>query len=249
MRGRCLLSFVALLATAACFQGERAIKVNADGSGSIVDTLVLGAQMKALMDLNDVPADKGTDRKKLDLAAAGMGPGVRFVTQEKTADRLKTTYTFKDVSALKVDVSPGPDDDKKDQKSPQPLAFRFTHAGPNAVLTVIQPQPKPSLSADTSGALAQGMWGMMKGMLKGLKLKTTVEVTGRVARTNSRLVQGSTITLLDMDFDQITANDANFKKFTAAGDDPSVLDPKRLQGIQGISVNPDTEIVIEFVPK
>jgi len=89
----------------------------------------------------------------------------------------------------------------------------------------------------------------MKGMLKGLKLKTVVEVGGAVTRTNSRYAQGPVVTLLEMDFDQIAADDANFKRFTKAGDDPATLDPKLLQGIKGVKVNPDPEVVIEFAGK
>jgi hypothetical protein len=87
---------------------------------------------------------------------------------------------------------------------------------------------------------------MMKPMLKGLKLKTVLEVDGPIARTNSKLKEGSAVTLLDMDFDKITATEANFKKFTRAGEDPSAMDPALLQGVAGIKVNPETEVVIEF---
>jgi hypothetical protein len=51
-----------------------------------------------------------------------------------------------------------------------------------------------------------------------------------------------------MDFDRITATEANFKKFTRAGEDPSAMDPALLQGVAGIKVNPETEVVIEFGP-
>ena len=54
------------------------------------------------------------------------------------------------------------------------------------------------------------------------------------------------MTLLDLDFDQITADEANFKKFARAGDDPSAMDPKLLQAAKGIKVSPEPEVVIEF---
>ena len=37
----------ALLLTAGCLQGQRVIKVNANGSGTIVDTITLGEQARA----------------------------------------------------------------------------------------------------------------------------------------------------------------------------------------------------------
>jgi hypothetical protein len=54
------------------------------------------------------------------------------------------------------------------------------------------------------------------------------------------------VTLLEMDFDQIAVDDANFKKFARASDDPATLDPRLLQRVKKIKINPDSEIVIEF---
>jgi hypothetical protein len=57
------------------------------------------------------------------------------------------------------------------------------------------------------------------------------------------------VTLLEMDFDAIAADDANFKRFTRAGEDPSALDPRLLQGVKGLKVSPAAEIVVEFAGK
>jgi len=251
-----------LLFAAGCFQGQRTIHVKADGSGTVVDTLVLGEQMKAMMAMAD--ADKAADatekdkgRAKSEAAATAMGPGVRFVSEEKTASGLKTTFAFKDVRQLKVGVSPGPDSGEKgpgDKKEP-PLTFRLERRGDRSVLTIVQPQPTaaPAAEASTNAEPMQGleemgmaMWSMMKPMMKGLRLKTVVEVEGALLRTNSRYAEGSAVTLLDMDFDQIAADDANFKQFAKAGNDPATLNPKLLQGVKGIKVSPEPEVTIEF---
>src|SRR5215472_7511672 len=88
-----------LLLTVGCFQGERAILVNPDGSGSIVDTLVPGPQLKALIEAKE--AEKPLDKKRQAL------PGTTFVSEEKTADGgIKTVYAFKDINIIQVDVSP-----------------------------------------------------------------------------------------------------------------------------------------------
>lgn len=246
----------ALLFGAACFQGQRTIKVNADGSGTIEDTLILGEQMKAMMAMNQDQEDKAKQKAKLQATAAAMGPGVTVVSDEKTPDgKLKTVYAFKDVSKIKVDVSPGPDSDEQPSGGGKKdvLTFRFVRQGPKSVLTIVQPQPKkPEAGAGAPAGMdqmAEGMWGMMKGMMKGLKLKTTVEVNGQLAKASSPNTQGSSLTLLEMDFDQITADDANFKKFTKAGGEPGQMDPKLLQGVKGIKVSPEPEITMEFAGK
>ncbi len=54
------------------------------------------------------------------------------------------------------------------------------------------------------------------------------------------------MTLMEIDFDQVAADEENFKKFAAAGDDPESMDPKALKGIKGVKFTPDNEITIEF---
>lgn len=250
-RGALVLLPAALLA-AGCFEGQRAIRVRGDGSGTVVDTLVLGEQMKAMV----AAADKGKEtaaKQKADYeaAAAAMGPGVRFVGEEKTAEGIKATYAFADIRGVKLDVSPGPAGrEDGGQKKAQPLTFRLTRQGTKSILTVVQPRPAPKEeAAEAPGPLQEmgmAMWAMMKPMMKGLKLRTVLEVDGRLVRTNSRLARGSTVTLLEMDFDQVAADDANFKRFAKAGDDPSALDPRLLQAVKGIKVSPEAEVVIEF---
>lgn len=249
---RALVLVPALLAVG-CFEGQRTIHVKSDGSGTIVDTLVFGEQMKAMM----AGAPKGKEQEakqkaEYAAAAAAMGKGVRFVGEEKTPQGIKATFAFADIAAARIDVSPGPagGDDSGTKKS-QPLSFKFQKNGARSVLTVVQPRPAPKEKAaeDAPNPFAQmgaAMWTMMKPMLKGLKLKTVLEVEGPIVRTTSKLKEGSTVTLLDLDFDRITATEANFKKFTRAGEDPSAMDPALLQGVAGIKVNPEAEVVIEF---
>ena len=249
----------AVLVTVGCFQGQRTIRVKADGSGTITDTLVLGEQMKAMMAMADAqPKDKEAQAKekaKNEASAQAMGPGVTFVSEEKTATGIKSVYAFKDISTVKVGVSPGPDSgDSPGGKKEQPLTFKLARQGSKSVLTIVQPQPAKAEAppADAPAGMqdmGMAMWSMMKPMMKGLVIKTVLEVEGALVKTNSPYAAGSAVTLLELDFDKITADEANFKKFTKAGEDPSTLDPKLLQGVKGIKVSPATEITVEFTGK
>jgi hypothetical protein len=256
-RARPLLACAAGLTLAACFEGERVIRVEADGRGTIEDTLILGRQLRALMTMaarrdGDDPARR---KARLDAAAAKMGPGVTAMSEELEGDRLTAVYAFEDVSKIAVDVSPGPEDDSSGSGERRaPLTFRFERHADRSLLTVVQPPPEhPAAEAGAEGeeatvvpAMAQGMWGMMKGMLKGLKLRTRVVVSGELLKTNAHHTEGSAVTVLEMDFDAIGVDRENFERFTRAGAGPASMDPALLQGVAGIKVNPEREISIEF---
>ncbi len=256
-----------VLAAAGCIQGKRVIRVNADGSGTIEDTIQAGEQMKGMMGAMRAAgeAEKGDEKAKkaaaLKAKAAQMGEGVSFVSLEETDLGEKVVFAFKDIGKARIGPTPGfSTEEGQSQKSEEPLTFRFERKGGSSVLTVITPQPKKeeappeakeaaAMGQAMAEGMAEGMWGMMKGMMKGLKLTTTLEVNGKLLKANSPYSAGSSVTLFEMDFDQIAADEANWKKFTKAGADPESLDPAKLQGVKGVKVSPSPETVIEFAGK
>jgi len=244
-----------VLFSVACFQGQRVIKVNADGSGSVVDTVKLTAQAKGMLDGmeqmdSSSPAEKKAKKDaKLKAAAVAMGEGVTFVKAEPTKDGgERLTWSFKDVSKLKLDTSPMMSAGET-KSSGEPLTFRFARSGASSLLTVVFAPPKPKDPAQkpkksTPEEEAQGM-AMMKGMLAGLKMTTAVEVNGKLVKTSSPYATGSTVTLLEIDFDQI--DEVGLKKLSAA--DPSTPPtPDMLKGVKGIKASMG-EVTIEFAGK
>jgi len=244
-----------VLFSVACFQGQRVIKVNADGSGSVVDTVKLTAQAKSMLDGMDQmdsssPAEKKAKKDaKLKALAVAMGEGVTFVKAEPTTDGgERLTWSFKDVSKLKLETSPTMSA-AETKSSGEPLTFRFARSGASSLLTVVVAPPKPKDPAQqpkksTPEEEAQGM-AMMKGMLAGLKMTTAVEVNGKLVKTSSPYAAGSTVTLLEIDFDQI--DEAGLKKLSAA--DPSTPPtPDMLKGVKGIKASMG-EVTIEFAGK
>ena len=260
MRFQRALLVCAFLTSVACMQGQRVVKVNLDGSGTIVDTVTLGEQARGMLSAMDgmdksSPAEKKAKKtEKLKAAAATMGEGVSFVSFESGKDGSeKMTYSFKDVTKLKIDWSPNTSDN--DPKPPNdPVSFRLARQGANSVLTVVQ-APKVEKKDATAKAkakpkpeeMAQQM-AMMKGMMAGLKMSGTLEVNGRIVKTNSPYVVGPAVTLLEVDFDQIAADPVAFQKL-AEIDDPTKADPKLVAAIKGVKVNTLPELTIEFAPK
>lgn len=245
----------AVLFSAACFQGQRLIKVNADGSGSVVDTVKLTAQAKGMldgmeqMDKTSPKEKKAKKDAKLKAQTAAMGEGVTFVKAEPTKDGSeRLTWSFKDVSKLKLDTSPTVSSGDANSSS-DPLTFRFAKSGGSSVLTVVFAPPKPTDPSEkpkksTPEEEAQGM-AMMKGMMAGLKMTTAVEVNGKLVKTSSPYAAGSTVTLLEIDFDQI--DEAGLNKLS--GSDPSAPpSAELLKGVKGIKAS-SGEVTIEFAGK
>jgi len=85
---------------------------------------------------------------------------------------------------------------------------------------------------------------MMKKMLDGLRIEIALEVAGAIVKTNSPYVQGSKVTLLEMDFAELITNDAVLGKLA---NPESIEDAKQmLKGVKGVKVNLDREVMVEF---
>lgn len=255
MRASRLMLVPALLALTGCMQGTRLIKLNADGSGTIVDTVKMGEQARGMMASmqemdKSTPAEKKAKKDaKLKAQAAAMGEGVTLVSNATDKDGLeKTVYSFKDISKIKLDTTPSSSEGGESSGKEDPLTFRMAKSGGNSVLTVVIPKDKP---ADTSKPKAapkpeeeQQAINMMKGMLAGLKISTQVEVNGKLVKTSSPWSAGSLVTLMEIDFDQI--DPAGLKKLAASGADKPTAD--QLKGVKGLKVQ-EGEVTVEFSGK
>jgi hypothetical protein len=86
---------------------------------------------------------------------------------------------------------------------------------------------------------------MAKKMLDGLHISIDLDVApGHIVKTNSPYVEGSKVTLLEMDFSQLMTND---KLLSEVAEPSSIEEAKRLlQGVKGFKVNLDREVSVEF---
>ena len=244
----------AAVMAAGCFQGQRTFKVNADGSGTIVDTVKLGDQAKGMLagmeGMDQTPAAEKAAKKKAKYAegAAAMGPGVTYVSTVPGKDGAEvTTYAFKDINTLRAVAMPNPDASTSSKSDPMTFKLAKNSAG-NSVLTITAAPKKAAEPAapakKTKEETAQAIQ-MMKGMLAGLNLKSVVEVNGRLVKASSPHVAGSAVTLMAIDFDQL--DPAALEKLADAGPGKPP-GPEMLRGIKGITVS-DDQVTIEFAGK
>jgi hypothetical protein len=274
LRAAALLPLLAL-PTAGCIQFETLVKVKPDGSGTIVQTMTMSAETMEMMKsmkgdgakvegAGKPMALEAKDIEQAKAEAAKMGEGVTFVKAEpidtKQAKGMRAIYAFTDVTKLKVSQKPSSPGGPAPGATETDDAMKFglaKSAGGNPVLTVTMPDLKTAAkspaTSKTPARTAEGppeAMAMMKQMFKGLRIAIAIEPEGRLVQTNSPFVEGSRVTLMEMNFDALLADEARLKQFSAAMEGGSIADAKRLmKGLAGVKINLDPEVKIEFAAK
>lgn len=271
---RLLLPLLAVFGLSGCLDVDKTITVNPDGSGTVVETVLMSkaalAQMKEMaagFGSKD-GADNGlnlADEKKAREEVAKMGEGVTFVSIKKLSNEkgegAVTTYSFKDITKLKVDQNPssaapkmggGPDEDKSKAET---IGFAFTK-GSVSQLTIKMPQlvnEKDLKDAQATKDAAAGeddnsdmAMEMMKGMFKDMRIGISVVVAGKIEQTNAQFHDASRVTIMEMDMNKLLANPEKFKAMSKAK--PETLEAAKalLKGIDGIKIETAPEVKISF---
>ncbi len=221
-----MLFALALLLLAGCFQVDTVVRVNPDGSGTVVETMMLSKKMLAQMNemMQGFAGEGGAKPEPIDLyepdklkaQAASMGAGVSF----RSAKRAETTdysgytvtYVFKDINKLKLNQQKGsPTDATAGEKAPpSPVLFHFTKGSP-AKLTIEMPRdkaagrnteaPKEEIKVPPAnkGAIPDEEAKKLLETFMGMKMALSVEVNGAIVQTNATHLSGNRITIVDLD--------------------------------------------------
>jgi hypothetical protein len=258
------------LCTSGCLTAITSIKVRPDGSGTIEQTLSMTAAAAAQVATlakgfggeaaaKDAAEPDFFTEAEMKAAATKFGSGVTFVssTPIKTADRVGrvATYQFTDVTKLSIDQKPqtGELGGAPASESAEHMLFRFTkQPSGTSLLTVVFPEAQleeaRKEAADKQGSatpkIDPSQMAMIKKLFDGLRVEIAVDALGTIVKTNSPYVQGSRVTLLEMNFSELLTNDALLSRVAQP---KSIEDAKRLlKDVKGFKVNLDREVTIEF---
>jgi hypothetical protein len=266
---RLSLTLLAAVGLAGCFQSSTIIHVNADGSGTIDERMLLTgaalAQLRAFaafgggggQDVNPISEDQARS------AATSMGSGVTYVSSTPIssgdAQGRAIVYAFTDINQVRISQQP-PAPGGVTIRAPgvntadgQAVTFALARQPDDNMLLRIN-VPKPSMPpADTPPPASAGprsspqQIAMIKQLIAGAHLSIAVEPSGHVVRTSSPFVEGQRVTLLDLDFDEVTKDEALVSRLQGVR---SVDDAKAaLKDVPGLKINFDPEITIEFTPE
>ena len=256
-KGAFLALAVAGLMAGGCIQAQRTIKVNADGSGTVVDTVKLIGMAAAMKDMGDSSAQAKVN-KEAAMKKKATAQGLTFVSSETSEDGAeKVTYSFKDITKASISGTPAfpneKSDDKEKSSKDEPLTFKLARSGDKSTLTVVVPKEKPAEKKDGEAAKKEKKsspeeekqaMAMMKGMMAGLKIATVVEVGGKIVKTTApHPAEGSALTLMEIDFDKL--GEDGFKKLSEMEDQAGPPTPEQLKGLKGVKFT-EGEVVIEF---
>lgn len=268
---RLLAVAAATIATCGCFQSTAVIKVNADGSGTVEQRTIMTAA--ALAQFRQLAgAFGGADGKLIDpfseddarRAAEQLGEGVTFVSSTPITvpegEGRSTLYAFRDITKVRVNdaartpASGGIATPDAFGASGGRMDFVFDlrrTEGGNALLTLRAPfqgigKLLNAQSADTGRSRQASELVMMRQMLAGLRMAVHIEPSGPIVRTTSPYVEGQSVTLFDLDLDELLKDEAVLTELQRATTTEELS--AALKTTRGLKLNLEPEIIIEFTP-
>jgi hypothetical protein len=257
-----------VLVLAGCIDESTKITVKTDGSGTIEKTIVLSKHLVELMQsMGGAKGDTATieqsmlNENGLKAMASQMGTGVSFVSDQKVTttkgNGYKALYSFTDISKVKISQNPmaditlpsGPSSGAAASATAQMVTFTFVKGSP-AALTIVAPKPeKPSAkpaAPPASGADADKMMATVKPLYADMHIGLIVEVQGKITDTNALYANGSTVTLVEMDFAKIVADEATFKKLMAAQGQSTAELANTVKAVPGIKLDTQESVTVRF---
>jgi hypothetical protein len=263
---RLLGVLAATLSLTACLNSTTLVKLKADGSGTVEQTTLMNvAALKGMMGGANAQMNAGPMMNKADLerAAAKMGKGVRLLSTEEVKGAngfqgTKAVFGFDDINQIQIAQDPGLGSGSTGTASDDPVKFKLTRNGTTSTLA-IDYNDRAVGNVPASGAGSTGdmpdltnpmMMNMIKTMFQGFRINMGLEVVGSIVKTNAEYVQGSHITLLDMDMGTLLGDEAQMKTLQGLagkfGPGASFADVKPyLKDIKGIKID-GPSIRVEF---
>ena len=220
-KAKLALGLFAALALPSCLQNETTITLNKDGSGTIVEETILGAQMLEMMNQLAEPGQPDPvaemfNGEEVKEKAANFGEGVEYVKTEMIdkdgRKGARVHYKFADIN--KITAKPGEpgdpvsdmqesDDEVPAEADDNMAVVKFQYA--DGKLKIISP---PAVFEDlkkvhgAAGGNPQ-LLAMQKQMFADMRLSMKLVIADGIAETNASYVDGNAITLMDVQVGRI----------------------------------------------
>jgi hypothetical protein len=262
---RVVVLLAVAISTSACINSASLIKVKPDGSGTIEQTLLVNlAAVKGLM--AGLGAGQGKENESMlneaEFKRTAERMGVRPVSltpvKQGNFQGAMAVYAFDDISKVRVDQDPQMAGAAKGKfvssgAASNPIRFGLTRQGGTSVLTITVDEKVASEAtakaqeAPSLDKVDPAMLQMIKTMFEGFHINIDLEVDGKIVKTNADYVNGSRITLLEVDMAGVFEDEAKLKTLQSKvrpGASLSELRPY-LKDIKGVKIN-HPSLTIEY---
>lgn len=255
---RSLVALLALLSCSACIRATTTITVRPDGSGIVDQEVTTNPQTLALLKSSGRSAGPAPSEifgpEQAQKVASTMN--VRFVSGEPIQNGdmqgYRAKYAFDDVSQIRVNLNQSASAASMNagtNGTAPPFGFVLERRPQSSLLTITLPEQAPGAAGGVpkmpelnSPDLQNNpqIMEMMKVMARGMFLDVSIVADGRVLQTNAPYVEGSRVTLLQLDFDKLLASEGALQKLQ------QVNDPRLLKDVPGVKVATGPKLTIEF---
>jgi hypothetical protein len=248
------------LALSGCINSTSLVTVKPDGSGTIEQTILVNlAAIKGLMAGMGAGQTKesGGVLNEAEFKRTAERMGVRPVSltpmKQGGFEGAKAVFAFDDISKVRVDQGPQIGPGAASAGSDSPIRFALKRQGSTSVLTInVDERAAASATEKVQEApsidkVDPAMMQMIKTMFEGLRIAIDLQVEGKIIKTNADYVNGSRITLLELDAAGIFEDEAKLKDLQSKirpGASLSELRPF-LKDIKGVKVN-HPSLTIEY---
>jgi len=200
--------------------------------------------------------------------AETFGAKVKFISAKPiktdTGSGYTAVYAFQDINLVKVNQNPTDKVDmeraeKSDSSAKEEsLLFKFTKGSPSRLVVTFPAQK--DRAGDKSSTQDSSKAGddiskkesdtrsteMTKKLFQDMKLKVSLQFEGTIVNTNATFRNGSTITIMEMDFGMII-NNATLLKQLSAVKPQSIEETKALfKNVEGLKFETNNPVTVEF---
>jgi hypothetical protein len=263
-----LILFTAAVLFTGCIQIQTKLFVKKDGSGTITERVMMSKTFVNMLTEFARSFQDSTSEEEFTIFkddevisdAKNFGEDVSYVSHEYVSDEnwegYSATYSFKDVSKIKL--SPDPDEkvdvgigEKESEQEEEYYYFKFNE-GEISELVIDRPEIEieATETEDTEQEESEESDDQegdeFSKMMEGMNIKITVEVEGDIVNTNANYVEGSEITLIQMDFGEMMKDEENFKEFT--NKEPSSIEEMKefLEKFPGMKLETEKPVRVKF---
>lgn len=253
-----------------CLQVNTTVNLNKDGSGTIEEIFVMKTEVINMMkefamafDSTESEEFKIFNETELKEKAAKFGEGVTYVSGEllkkDNYEGYKVIYSFKDINKLKLNPSPedkvpmGNDLGEVEEETVDDLLkFNFKKGNPSTlVIDFPKPQIEDKLETEETtefedSTFSQEAEQKMIEMFDGMKMALYFNFKDGINETDASFVNGSEVTLMEVDFSEIIKNKEVFKNFQNVKPETMEEFKKVVGDIKGIKIEFKEQVTIKF---